>query len=368
MTAADRDGAVPPMLVAALETTTPDHLRTGPDADPLRLVLSTPDTDVLVCHRVELHLPVGTGPQHLVADPARLRLHTSADGWRVEHTGDDVFALSPPQPTEIVPGAPLELALDGVGVDTEPGTASIGVRLHGEHAGRPEDFGPFRYRLRTGNTPLIEYFRPDKLTVDNGKSTTLHWKGPKKDVKPYPTYWLYVGANAGEDVTKYMDADGKGSWDTGPLTTATSYGLVADTGSNDPPTATIAVTVNKPDLEVGRLSATGQIKLLTNPQALCDQPFEYQKAWGKSYTAATDGLLAANAHPLKDGTATITAIVYDDDREVGQCYSVIGTKDAPGNLLFPVPNGYTLDINANANGKPFHYQATWYPLGTGGLS
>lgn len=350
---------------ARVSTPVPGVLRTGPDPDRLSLVLAPPGSAPLTCRLVELTLPVGTRAEHLVADPAALTLAQAPDGWRLDHTEGDRFVLRPDAPVEIAPGARLVLTLGGVGIGTASGDTVLETGVTSGADGTAATLDTARFRIRTTGQALVETFQPDKADVTNPGQVTLTWKGaPPTDGV---TYWLAIGQDAEKDVTSLTKDDGRGSCLSPPLTSTTAFLLHVRKG-NDQQFLTCAVTVTKPDLTVGRLSAAGTVHLLNEPAAVI-APDTYRTAQGGTYSAATDGMLAAYVKATdQQGTASLIITTSDPETDDGHRYYASSTDESPANLLVPVPAGSEVSIDAAGGGQTtFSAQATWYPMGAGGL-
>ncbi|MGK5543410.1 hypothetical protein ACSNOH_01510 [Streptomyces sp. URMC 127] len=367
--------------VCSLETSTAGILHIGPAhrirESELRIVVSNPGRHALACDKIMLTMPVGKGADDVSDAPDQLRLSAEADAWALTSVGNGRFELVPTGPGaagRLEPGARLVLPLTGVNPNSLPGAALLTTDVHWrtDTTTHLETAG-FRM-LKADRTDYISSFTASASGIDRGHTVTLTWKGRPKAGRP--PYWLYIGTKLPQKVDQapHMDADGNGRFGPLTLTETTAFMLLVETkdaGGALTYGKTLAVTVRNPDLVVGELSSNGTVMLMGKPTSLLNT-LSGDKAFARTYTASTDGMIAACLE-RGDGSApaNLTAVVSAPGGSGGAGHTTRAcarTLKSPENALVPVPKGATVELGVNAESGTYAAQLTWYPMGVGTLT
>ncbi|MGK5543412.1 hypothetical protein ACSNOH_01520 [Streptomyces sp. URMC 127] len=371
----------------------------GQDNPPASMTLAvTNDRPPVVCDTITVHLPVGTGPGHLVQakDADRIQVDHPA-GWDavpVKSTPGK-FELAPSDETaaRILHGTKLEFTFSQIQVNSEPGAVEIAVteKLDGSS---PAQQTTVSCAKAPGGLKLHS-FRPRRQVVRSGTRAQL--------------VWTYVPAAGASLDLQYVDAltglftrdpvDKIGNYEV-TLYADTAFVLHGYLGDRDAPKVSYLmhtyVTVSEPYVHAHDLTAQQAVSLLGRfrphtPQPRLDPPPSTTSVHSSTtWTAGTDGLLTGSVRTFFAGTnaqlqVTVTppkgtggdphtAYVYCADETDPRVY-------APGpGLCVPVPEGSSVEIDwdlvrtadfvstpKNAHAQLFATALDWHPWGTGGL-
>lgn len=214
---------------------------------------------------------------------------------------------------------------------------------------------------QSADNPLITEFAPDSPQIAHGASVKLTWHGPEGDCG----YTLWRSDRPGEPTPIVPEQVGAAcSFVAQDLTqAATAFLLVVSVPGNVEDRAVTSVIVTDGDVFAGALSATGKTTLLRTPR---DIPVPGPS--GTTYTAATDGFLAANVTTLRAGARATLTIDIRPTGSGSPLTRVLNADEAQVHVdtLLPVPTD--ADLTVSLTGDRPRADIVWIPLGNGDLT
>ncbi|CAL9331111.1 hypothetical protein [Streptomyces sp. enrichment culture] len=339
------------------------------DTRALRLTLINTTDQHATCTHITLTRHTTTDdPPTPDTDPAPRVTAADGSAWELHPDGQH-HHLRPGAPAILAPGARLDLLLDGL--RPSQGSARISATPHTPDGAAPQ---PDLHTVTFG-TEVITGFWSDTPQVAPGKDFTLTWTAALP-LPPGLKFHLCYGDQLPIDVTTLTKADkdaSKGTWTCkGGVQDTTAFALLATrTVNNDTLTSgrTMAISVSTPNLTTGQLRADGKVALLTEPVTLIDDSKALGTPQSVEKKAGTDGFIAARIRPVTGGANAFATIQVTAPNEVAHRAEALSPEAAtPRNLLVPIPQGSTLNVQTRTEKGDYLAQVTWYPMGRGDLT
>ncbi|MCX4993444.1 hypothetical protein [Streptomyces sp. NBC_00568] len=269
-------------------TTVPHPLTVSPEntvetAD--LIIVGSRFNDPIETNEIAVHLPIGTDASDLVLDYTGLQASTNLSNWTATPQPAQSRILFKPSTASgyatLTPEQGVTLQLNKLRISHQVGTAPLGIILKWRKAGTTGEFKSEAQELGVGKFPAGFYLRNLKASADhigNGDSVTLTW-----ECSAGPTYTLlYEGTSIG--VSGYSD------FTVHNITRNTMFYLEGATQQGTG-SATLRlntyVTVNKPDLEVGKLDVHDVTTIMGSRQLLG----ALATGLAKAFEVPTDGML-----------------------------------------------------------------------------
>lgn len=356
-------------LLAYGVKTEPPLLTAGHDSGAIIITCGAKSGTTAFCDKIVVRVPVGSGPGDLSDTGPAAGITPDLDDTGIRPDSWDhsampvsggkrefVFKNGRDKRTKF-DGRNLILILKKIPVNQSTGNVTIEI----DEYSAPTDVGTTK---RPTTVPVrkapegfeFHSFHPMKMMVPNGKPAELTWVGSPAE---YTMYW-------GLDSEATMDPKDNPPW-TSPenLTNTTGYMLQAKVESPNGPmffTQTCVVSVEKPDLEIGKLDVWGKATLYEGLEVQGQAKIFHKRPIvpreleaGFNIIAPTDGFLTMNFP--SDGDAVFQ--VYTQ-----AMYSTM-TLDS-GNHTFPVNAGSQLFIK-RISGNSVSVRVAWFSMGTSPL-
>ncbi|WP_274028481.1 hypothetical protein [Streptomyces sp. MMBL 11-1] len=340
------------------------------DTRALRLTLINTTAQHATCTQITLtrHTTTVDSPA-AHAEPAPEVTATDGSVWEPHPDGQHRHHLRPSAPTVLAPGARLHLLLDGL--RPSQGSARISATPYTPDGAAPQS-DPHTV---TSGTETITGFWSDTAHVAPGKDFTLNWTAALP-LPPGLKFHLCYGDQLPIDVTHQTKPDkgaAKGTWTCKEgVQDTTAFALLAThTLNNDTITSgrTMAISVSTPNLTTGQLRADGKVALLTEPVTLIDDTKALGTPQSVEKKAGTDGFIAARIRPVTGGANAFAAVQVTAPNKVAHRAEALSPEaTTPRNLLVPVPQGSTLNVQTRTEKGDYLAQVTWYPMGRGSLA
>ncbi|MEU5579229.1 hypothetical protein ABZ791_02075 [Streptomyces huasconensis] len=313
------------------------------------------------CRAVRVRLPAG--------DSATARAEVDAADWEITEPGPGTVEARP------VGGAAA----------TAPDSGTIAVRLHGL---RPPSDGPLELGVTVlfdggpeavtsrhfidrgvrGLAPITD-FRPRFLAIAYRERTVLQWRRSDEDKDGYSLQrhdTTGSSARYGLEPAHLTLENGTFTYqDQNALTHTTAFTLFYEKAADEVRAAT-AVIVAGGDIEAGRLTVNGQVKMVKPPQNCVSKG----KGTFKFKPAPTDGVLSAvltyesESKAGRVDRAELTVRVTPSGQQpIERTLRIIDAKQRE-NLQLPVPQGAGVTIMTT--GEAARAEAVWFPFGLAG--
>ena len=247
---------------------TPSPLTAAYDGASLEFMCGTRSGSPVLCDRITIRVPIGAGPEHLTDAQSAVGIKPDLDDtqdpqkntWSAElpttSGGMRVFVFKADRDPARIDGWNLRLFLKDIVVSSSTGNVTIEIEEHSQTQGGA--WGNPKTTVMVSKAPEnfeFHSFHPVNMMVPNGGYPELKWVGSPAE---YTMYW-------GLDSEATMDPKVNPPWSpTEPLRNTTGYMLQAKVESPNGPmffTLTCVVSVEKPDLEIGKLDVLGRTVL-----------------------------------------------------------------------------------------------------------
>jgi len=247
---------------------TPSPLTAAYDGASLEFMCGTRSGTPVLCDKITIRVPIGADAEHLTDAQSAVGIKPDLDDtqdpqkntWSAQlpttSGGMRVFVFQADRDPALIDGWNLRLFLKDIAVSSITGNVTIEIEEHSQSPGGA--WGNPKTTVTVSKAPEhfeFHSFHPVTVMVPNGGYPELKWVGSPAD---YTMYW-------GLDSEATMDPKANPPWSpTEPLRNTTGYMLQAKVESPNGPmffTLTCVVSVEKPDLEIGKLDVRGKTVL-----------------------------------------------------------------------------------------------------------
>ncbi|MEV8328952.1 hypothetical protein [Kitasatospora sp. NPDC056731] len=330
------------LLSYALATSPTDPLNASTDKDPvigrLNITVGRDMTTAAYCRKITVKIPVGMGAAELTAvntDDIKQSVvggttPEQGGGWTATAVAEGnhrVFTFAPGRAPQFTGQWAVTLVISQIPINKAVGKPVI--EIIEESSPTNGDFTQKTTTIVVDKAPpgfLFRNLRPSKIVVDNGCPVTLTWEVQNARCT------MYWDDQPGADVSK------EPKWTSPALHNTTAFMLQAVSAEDASfiHTLTTAVTVDKPDIEIGDLTVYGKARILRRhpPVAMEDS---------SDWRATTDGIVTVTFKRTGSSARNIELWIRADGSDyhdrIATFSAEVGTGDEEKTLSVPLHQG-----------------------------
>ncbi|WP_329561387.1 hypothetical protein [Kitasatospora sp. NBC_01266] len=330
------------LLSYALATSPTDPLNASTDKDPvigrLNITVGRDVTAAAYCRKITVKIPIGAGAAELTTvntDDIKQSVTggTAPDqgnGWTATATAEGnkrVFTFTPGRAPQFTGQWAVTLVISQIPINKVVGKPVIEVIE--ESSPTNGNFTAKTTTIIVDKAPpgfLFRNLRPSKIMVPNGDPVTLTWEVQNARCT------MYWDDQPGADVSK------EPRWTSPALHNTTAFMLQAVSAEDASfiHTLTTAVTVDKPDLEIGDLTVYGKARILRRhpPVAMADS---------SDWRATTDGIVAVTFRRTGPDARNIDLRIRAEGSDhhdlIARFSADVGSGDEEKTLSVPLQQG-----------------------------